>query len=83
MIGNRKTARNQSQRDAESHWQANCRDQLSLLAGADRFNTKAVGSDLWKIQERRQLFYGLTFATYLHTHEHTHVHVCMCTHIYT
>lgn len=78
-----------SQIDTEGHWQANCRDQLSLKKlGAGGVNTNAVTSDISGRFKRRQLFYGFDLRSIFihtreHTHTHTHVHVCMCTHTYT
>lgn len=80
MTGNWKTERSKSQIDTESHWQANCRDQLSLTKlGAGGVNTNAVTSDISGRFETGQLFYGFDLRSiFIHTREHTHTHMCTC-----
>lgn len=79
--------RNKSQRDTESHWQVNCRYQLSLKKLAvDGVNTKAVTSGIsGRFERGDNSSMGLTFAAYLYTHTntHTHVHVCVCAQTHT
>lgn len=85
MIGSWKTERSKSQIDTESHWQVNCRYQLSLKKlGANGVNTKAVTSEISGRFERGNSSMGLTFAAYLytHTHEHTHTGTCVCAQIH-
>lgn len=86
MTGNWKTESSQSQIDTESHWQANCRDQLSLKKlGAGGVNTNAVTSDISGRFKRRRLFYGFDLRSiFIHTREtHTRERVYVHTHTYT
>lgn len=70
-----KTERSKSQIDTESHWQVNCRYQLSLKKlGANGVNTKAVTSEISGRFERGNSSMDLTFAAYLYTHTHTNTH---------
>lgn len=76
--------RNKSQIDTESHWQVNCRHQLSLKKlGVDGVNTKAVTNDISARFERGgNSSMGLTFAAYLYTHTYTHEYTRTCARVY-